>query len=294
MVRVWLELVKPRITVASTVTTAVGYVVFRGQFDLAMLPVLGGILLQACGAAALNQVQDAVLDTRMGRTAGRPIPDGRIAPRTALLGSLALLVAGTALSWLAYGPAPALLGLAAAAVYNGIYTPLKRVTPFAALPGALVGALPPAAGWAAAGGHLADPTIHQIAFFFFLWQMPHFWLLLLHYEKDYVAAGLPSLFDRFDRRQIGQLTFVWIAAVAVASILMPLFSLFEAALPRYLVAAAGLVVVLRSLVLLRPQAVAAAGQAVAAPFGRVYKIRFMEINTFVLLVSAALVADRLV
>ncbi len=299
MARVWWELVKPRITLASMVTTAVGYLVFRGRFDLAMVPVLVGILLQACGAAALNQVQDAQLDRRMGRTRRRPIPDGRISRGGALAGSLALLAGGTALSWLAYGPVPALLGVAAAVVYNGIYTPLKRVTPFAALPGALVGALPPAAGWAAAGGYLADPAIHEIAFFFFLWQMPHFWLLLLHYEKDYVAAGLPSLFDRFDRRQIGQLTFVWIAAVAVASVTMPLFSLFHAALPRYLVAAGGLVVVLRSLSLLRPQTVQAAGQAVGAPalsasLGRVYKLRFMEINTFVLLVSAALVADRLV
>lgn len=289
MLRAWLELTKPRITIASTVTTAVGYVVFRGRFDPAMLPVLGGILLQACGAAALNHAQDARLDTRMGRTAGRPIPAGRISRRAVVLGSLALVAAGTALSWLAYGPTPALLGVAAAVVYNGIYTPLKRVTPFAALPGALVGALPPAAGWAAAGGTLLDPTIHQIAFFFFLWQMPHFWLLLMHYEKDYAAGGLPSLFDRFDRRQIGQLTFVWIAAVAVASIMMPLFSLFEAALPRYLVAGAGLVVVLRALALLRPVAVGAEG----IPLGRLYKIRFMEINTFVLLVSAALVADRL-
>ena len=289
MARVWLELVKPRITVASTVTTAVGYVVFRGRFDAAMLPVLAGILLQACGAAALNQVQDAALDTRMGRTAGRPIPAGRIGRGAALAGALGLLAAGSAVSWLAYGPVPSLLGLAAAVVYNGIYTPLKRVTPFAALPGALVGALPPAAGWAAAGGHLADPTIHEIAFFFFLWQMPHFWLLLMHYEKDYVAAGLPSLFDRFDRRQIGQLTFVWIAAVAVASILMPLFSLFESALPRYLVAAAGLAVVVRAAALLRP----VDPRPAAAPGGRMYKLRFMEINTFVLLVSTALVLDRL-
>jgi protoheme IX farnesyltransferase len=294
MARVWLELVKPRITFASMVTTAVGYAVFRGRFDAAMAPALLGILLQACGAAALNQVQDAKLDTRMGRTAGRPIPAGRISRRAALLGSLLLIAVGTAVMWQAYGPAPALLGVAAAVVYNGIYTPLKRVTPFAALPGAVVGALPPAAGWAAAGGWLSDPTIHQIAFFFFLWQMPHFWLLLMHYEKDYVAGGMPSLFDRFSRRQIGQLTFVWIAAVAVTSILMPLFSLFESAAPRYLVAVAGLVVVLRSLVLLRPEAAEAAGQAVAAPFGRLYKIRFMEINTFVLLVSAALVVDRLV
>lgn len=294
MARVWLELVKPRITLASMVTTAVGYLVFRGRADLAMVPVLLGILLQACGAAALNQVQDAQLDRRMGRTRRRPIPDGRISRGGALAGALGLLAGGTALSWVAYGPVPALLGVAAAVVYNAIYTPLKRVTPFAALPGALVGALPPAAGWAAAGGYLADPTIHEIAFFFFLWQMPHFWLLLLHYEKDYVAAGLPSLFDRFDRRQIAQLTFVWIAAVAVASVMMPLFSLFHSALPRYLVAVGGLVVVLRSLSLLRPQAVQAAGQAATAPLGRAYKLRFMEINTFVLLVSAALVADRLV
>ncbi|MFN2370389.1 MAG: UbiA family prenyltransferase, partial [Candidatus Krumholzibacteriia bacterium] len=118
MVRVWLQLVKPRITVASTVTTAVGYVVFRGRFDAAMLPVLLGILLQACGAAALNQVQDAVLDTRMGRTAGRPIPAGRIGRRTALAGALGLLAVGSAVAWLAYGPVPALLGLAAAVVYN--------------------------------------------------------------------------------------------------------------------------------------------------------------------------------
>jgi protoheme IX farnesyltransferase len=293
MLRVWLELAKLRITVASTVTTAVGYVIFRGQFDLAMLPVLGGIMLQACGAAALNHVQDAELDTRMGRTAGRPIPAGRIGRGAALAGALLLLAAGSALSWAAYGPAPALLGLAAAVVYNGLYTPLKRVTPFAALPGALVGALPPAAGWAAAGGHLLDPALHQVAFFFFLWQMPHFWLLLLHYEKDYRAGGLPSLFDRFTGRQIGQLTFVWIAAVAVASVLMPLFSLIDAALPRYLVALGGLAVVLRALVLLKPTAAKAAGQPLTAPLGRMYKLRFMEINTFVLLVCGVLVGDRL-
>jgi protoheme IX farnesyltransferase len=293
VVRVWLELVKPRITVASTVTTAVGYVVFRGRFDAAMLPVLAGILLQACGAAALNQVQDATLDTRMGRTAGRPIPARQTSRRAALVVSLALLLAGTSVSWLAYGPMPALLGVMAAVFYNAVYTPLKRVTPFAALPGAVVGALPPAAGWAAAGGHLADPALHQIAFFFFLWQMPHFWLLLLHYEKDYRKGGLPSLFDRFTGRQIGQLTFVWIAAVAVASVIMPLFSLIDATVPRYVVAAAGLAVVLRSLVLLRPAAEKAAGEPLTAPLGRMYKLRFMEINTFVLLVCGVLVGDRL-
>jgi len=80
----------------------------------------------------------------------------------------------------------------------------------------------------------------------------------------------------------------------VASVLMPLFSLIDAVVPRYLVAMAGLAVVLRSLVLLRPAAAKAAGEAMTAPLGRMYKLRFMEINTFVLLVCGALVADRLV
>ena len=80
----WLELLKLRITVASTVTTFVGYVMQRGRVDLPLVPVLAGIMLQACGAAALNQVQDARVDARMPRTAGRPIPSGRISRTVAL------------------------------------------------------------------------------------------------------------------------------------------------------------------------------------------------------------------
>jgi len=158
-VRLLFELVKPRITVASATTTAVGYLMARGQFDLRLAPVLIGIFLQACGAAALNHVQESDVDARMQRTARRPIPSGRISRPGAALIALALLAAGSFVLWLVE-PAAAWLGLAAAVVYNGVYTPLKRVTPFAVLPGSLIGALPPAAGWVAAGGYLADPTIH--------------------------------------------------------------------------------------------------------------------------------------
>ena len=299
----WLALLKLRITIASTVTTLVGYVLQRGQFDALMWPVLGGILLQACGAAALNQVQDAKIDAVMPRTANRPIPGGHVSRTAALVYALALLATGTAV--LAYiSPTAALLGLAAAAVYNGIYTPMKRVSPFAALPGSFIGALPPVVGWVAAGGYLSDPTIHLVAFFFFLWQIPHFWLLLLFYEKDYLDGGLPSLFDKFDRVQIVRLTFVWIAAVCVAALLLPLFSLFDRAILAYVIAAAGLLVVVRSVGLIKAGALAPVGiddpaQLVPGkgkfktPFMRSCRIRFMEINTFALLVSALLVTDAL-
>ena len=92
-----VELLKLRITVTSTVTTVVGYVMFRGMFDWPLALVAGGILLQACGAAALNQVQDAAVDAKMDRTATRPIPSGRVPRPAALVYSLALLAAGSVL-----------------------------------------------------------------------------------------------------------------------------------------------------------------------------------------------------
>jgi protoheme IX farnesyltransferase len=278
-------------------------VLARGQFDLTLAPVLAGILLQACGAAALNQVQDARVDGLMPRTANRPIPGGRISRGAALAYALGLLAAGSAVL-AAVSPLAAVLGLAAAGVYNGVYTPMKRVSPFAALPGSFIGALPPVVGWVAAGCYLSDPTIHLVAFFFFLWQIPHFWLLLLFYEKDYQEGGLPSLFDKFDRVQIVRLTFVWIAAVCVAALLLPLFSLFDRSPLAYVIAAAGLVVVVRSVGLIRAGALESVGvddpaqlvpgqSKFRTPFMRSCRIRFMEINTFALLVSLLLVTDAL-
>jgi protoheme IX farnesyltransferase len=290
----WLELLKLRITIASTVTTVVGYAMARGTLDSPLVLVTGGIFLQACGAAALNQVQDSNVDAKMARTASRPIPSGRIKRGVALVYALSRLVLGSfvlgTVSWTA-----ALVGLSAAVVYNGVYTPMKRVSPFVVLPGSLIGALPPVVGWTAAGGYLSDPAIHLVAFFFFIWQIPHFWLLLLFYSRDYVAGGLPSLFDRFDRRQIVKFTFLWIAAVCVAALLLPLVDLFDQTSLAYVIAVAGLLVVVRATALLRIDVTALAEQGGEAllPFHKSCKIRFMEINTFALLVSALLVVDGL-
>ena len=195
----------------------------------------------------------------MARTATRPIPSGRVGRGAAAAFASALLLAGTALLWLV-SPTAAWLGLGAAVVYNRIYTPLKRVTPFAALPGALIGALPPAMGWVAAGGYLQDPSIHLVAFFFFLWQIPHFWLLLLFYGQDYREGGLPSLLDRFDHAQMLRLTFLWIAAVSVAALLLPLTPLFDRPWLAYVLAGAGALLVWRALPLLKLAGPAAGGR----------------------------------
>ena len=83
--------------------------------------------------------------------------------------------------------------------YNPVYTPLKRVTAFAVIPGSMVGALPPMIGWAGAGGSLTSEIIILVAIFFFIGQIPHFWLFLLMFGDQYKLADLPSLNQIFQQ-----------------------------------------------------------------------------------------------
>ena len=115
----------------------------------------------------------------MKRTAGRPIPAGVISVSRAILFATGSALLGTALLMLTGAPLAAGIGVFTLLWYNLVYTPLKRITAFAVLPGALVGALPPLIGWTAAGGIPWDMQIITVAFLLFVGQMPHYWLLLL-------------------------------------------------------------------------------------------------------------------
>jgi protoheme IX farnesyltransferase len=215
------ELAKIRIAVLSTASAATGFVLAARGVDARMAPALAGVFLLACGAAALNQAQEGDIDARMRRTEKRPVPTGRISARGALAVSIWIISAGAAT--LAFNPQAALLGLVTVFWYNGVYTPLKRVTAFAAIPGGVVGAIPPVIGWVAGGGEPSDPRILAVAFFFFVWQVPHFWLLLLRFGEDYARAGLPTPTRVFSLAQFTRIIFVWMIATAVACVSMPLF-----------------------------------------------------------------------
>ncbi len=219
--RLVLELAKVRIAVLSTASAATGWLLASRSFSLEMIPAVAGVFLLAGGAGALNQYQERDLDALMLRTMRRPIPSGHMSARTALGIALALIALGAACLW--PNPVATLLGLFTVVWYNGVYTPLKRVSAFAAIPGGVVGSVPPVIGWTAAGGDPADPRILAVAFFFFVWQVPHFWLLLLRIGDDYARAGLPTLTNLFTRRQLARIIYVWMIATAVACVSMPLF-----------------------------------------------------------------------
>jgi heme o synthase len=189
-----------------------------------MVLLAAGVLLLAGGASALNQYQERDIDALMERTRLRPLPAGTLPARTALILSAILLASGVILLGM-IGAVVTALGALTVLWYNGLYTPLKRVTAFAAVPGALVGAVPPVMGWAAGGGDPGDPRVFALAMLFFLWQIPHFWLLLLRSTAQYAKAGLPTLTSIIPQRLLARITLLWIAAAAVASLAMPLFGI---------------------------------------------------------------------
>ena len=205
---------------------------------LAGLLVLAGVMLLSCGASALNQVQERAQDGLMARTAGRPLPSGRLSHAHGLIFSIVTIAAGAAVLWLGVGPMAGVLGLIASGFYNGIYTPwLKPSSPFAAVPGAIPGAIPPVIGWVAGGGGLLDPGAVILFGILFLWQMPHFWALALRYRADYAAGGFPMVSERVGVEGTARLIQLYALGLTAWSLAAPTFGVGG---PAALVAAASL------------------------------------------------------
>jgi protoheme IX farnesyltransferase len=223
--KIFSELTKIKITSFVALTTAFGFIAASGKINFDIVPVLLGVLLLAFGSAALNHYQERNFDAMMDRTKNRPIPSGRISSVNALLVSVLLIIFGSIVLLIGSNYLALIFGLLNLIWYNFVYTLLKRKTAFAIVPGSLVGAIPPVIGWVAAGGELFDPQILAIAFFFFVWQIPHFWLLLLVMDKDYRKAGFPTLTQIFSRDQLSRITFVWITSTAVTGFMISLFGL---------------------------------------------------------------------
>jgi len=217
------DLTKAGIAVVSTLTAATGWIVHARALGWGLLGACAGTVLLAMGAGALNEWQERHIDARMARTRTRPIPSGAISPRAALFIASSLIAGGAALLGALFGPVPTALGLLAVVWYNGVYTSLKRVSAFAVVPGSLIGAIPPAIGWTASGGGPFDGPVLALAFFFFIWQVPHFWLLLFRFGKDYAQAGFPTLTQVLAPAQLARLTFVWMVTTAASGLLLPIF-----------------------------------------------------------------------
>uniref|UniRef100_UPI0009F8BF93 heme o synthase n=1 Tax=Alicyclobacillus shizuokensis TaxID=392014 RepID=UPI0009F8BF93 len=193
--RAYVELTKPRI-LALLLFTEFCAMVWAGQRwpePRLALAALVGLALTAGGSAAVNMWYDRDIDGIMKRTANRPLPQGVVPARHALLLGLALGAAGVAWLGAMVNGLSALLAAAGYVYYAVVYTMgLKRSTPQNIVVGGGAGAFPPLVGWAAVTGHLDWPAWVMFGIVF-LWTPSHFWGLALYRNGDYATAGIPMM-----------------------------------------------------------------------------------------------------
>ena len=193
--RDYLELCKPKVVALIVFTAVVGmFLATPGWVPLnALLAGTLGIGLAAASAAAINHVVDQKIDAIMGRTSNRPLPQGQVSSRDALL--FALLIGALAMYLLVafVNPLTAVLTFISLIGYAVIYTMyLKRATPQNIVIGGAAGAAPPMLGWTAVTGSV-DPGALLLFLIIFTWTPPHFWALAIHREKEYAKVGMPML-----------------------------------------------------------------------------------------------------
>ena len=196
--RDYIELTKPRITWLILMSTGIGYFfglpshAWREINWLLLLHTILGTGLIASGTAALNQWYERAADLKMHRTAGRPLPSGRLIAGRALAFGIALSVAGFLELWLGVNLLSGLIGAFTLASYLFLYTPLKQRTWWSTTVGAVPGAMPPMIGYAAAAGAITRESWVLFAILF-LWQFPHFYSIAWMYKEDYARAGIRML-----------------------------------------------------------------------------------------------------
>ncbi|MGD8956554.1 MAG: heme o synthase [Chromatiaceae bacterium] len=193
--RDYLALCKPNVVALIVFTAVVGMLLASpGMVPLDVF-VFGtlGIGLASASAAAINHVVDQKIDAIMGRTRGRPLPQGAVNGRDALIFALALGVAAMVILVALVNPLTALLTFFSLIGYAVVYTMyLKRATPQNIVIGGAAGAAPPVLGWAAVTGSV-DPGALLLFLIIFAWTPPHFWALAIHREDEYRKVDMPML-----------------------------------------------------------------------------------------------------
>jgi heme o synthase len=215
----YVELSKPKIGAMALVTVAVGYLLaaapgFRADH---LLHTLVGAGMVAAGGSALNCWLERRADARMRRTADRALPAGRVSPTEAFAFGTVLAFGGVAyLAYVLPTPAAAIVAALTCVLYVGVYTPLKRLTTWNTVVGAVPGALPPVIGWCAGGGAVVAEGWVLFAILF-VWQLPHFYSIAWLHRDDYARGGMRMLpvVDHRDGRLTG-----WATALTASVLLV--------------------------------------------------------------------------
>ena len=193
--RDFLEMTKPGVVTLLIFTAMVG--MFLATPNIPKMSILClaslGIGLAAASAAVINHILDARIDAQMSSTLSRPLPQGKVTQRQALIFALLLCISSMLILWLLINPLTTILTFLSLIGYAIIYTIyLKRTTPQNIVIGGAAGAAPPVLGWAAVTGEIHSNAM-ILFLIIFLWTPPHFWALAIAKKEDYKKVGLPML-----------------------------------------------------------------------------------------------------
>ena len=225
MIKDFISLTKFVLSFAVSLSALFAYIMAKGEIGTDMFLSTFAVLLVAMGVSTLNQVQEYREDALMERTKHRPIASGKWSPRTGVIIAITLIISSLALIYNILGMVGVDLFLFSFIWYNIVYTPLKKKSALAVVPGALLGVIPPAVGWLTAGHSLLEVEFYALALFYFVWQVPHFWLLVMLHYGDYDNGGYPTAMRLFGKNSLQKLTFVWLVMTIQTGYFM--VSIFE-------------------------------------------------------------------
>lgn len=209
-----LQIAKTPLCLLVAFSALFGYILAPDQVYYSAMLTFTGVFSLACGAASLNSLQEYKSDRLMERTRERPLAKGILAPAQALLQARLLLLCGFVILYAVSNTIfPVIAGVCAVIIYNFIYTPLKNRTIWALVPGAVCGALPPYIGWLAGNGFVLSPVILTVFALLTVWQIPHFWLILLANRSDYLTSKFPNLIQLLSERSLQLVSVVWLLSV---------------------------------------------------------------------------------
>lgn len=195
--KAYMAFMKFRLSALVVISALTGYLFAGGSDGLEIFYLLVGGMLVTAASNGSNQIWEKDLDKLMKRTQNRPLPTGQMTVKEGYVVVAICLVVGT---WMLYqlNFYSALLGVMAYILYVFIYTPMKRITPWAVFVGAFPGAMPPLLGAVAETN--AFGLVPGILFFVqFVWQFPHFWAIAWVAYDDYKAGGFSLLPSKFGK-----------------------------------------------------------------------------------------------
>lgn len=212
-IKEYLQLLKIYLCLYISLSAILGHVMAQGEFTSHSMGLGGFILFLAMGAAVLNNIQDRNYDRAFPRTMSRVLPQNRIPVRHAFFISTILILFGLTGIFIMGSWKGLVTGILSVFLYNGCYTPLKKRTLLAIVPGTLSGMIPVLIGWAVAGGSVIDFHLLILMSILGIWQIPHYFILLLNNSQKHrplnVGRQFPSFIDILTNKEIKAQILIW-------------------------------------------------------------------------------------